>query len=138
MARSRIRAALLAGLAGALVGTTPAAAFDWNAVADERVPRIMTLDQDASERWTKLWIAVVDGQGYIRTGRSRWFRNIQRNPNVKLEIGGAVHPMRIEHVDDDALRRRVSGTMREKYGWQDVLIHPFGGPGANIMRLVPR
>ena len=78
------------------------------------------------------------GQGYIRTGNSRWFRNIERDPDVKLEIVGKLHPLRAEAVTDPDLRDRVIRTMREKYGWQDVLIHPFGSGDSNILRLAPR
>ena len=112
-------------------------AVDWTAVADQRVPVIVTRDSDGSERVTKLWLVVVDGQGLIRTSDSRWFRNIERDPNVILRIGGYAHPLRAELVTDESLEKRVNAAFREKYGWQDRLIHPFGEPDLNLMRLVP-
>ncbi len=110
----------------------------WAAVADERVPEIVTRDPDGSERTTKLWLVVHEGQGYIRTGNSRWFRNIEREPKVVLRVDGAGYRLQASRVVDDELRRRVNGAFREKYGWQDFLIHPRGAPGANILRLTPR
>jgi hypothetical protein len=110
----------------------------WTAVADERVPRIVTVDQDGSERVTKLWLVVLDDQGYIRTGDTRWFRNIQRDPDVTLEIAGVAHPFRAGLVLDDAVRRRVNRAFRDKYGFWDFVVHPRGAGDSHIMRLAPR
>jgi len=111
---------------------------DWGAVSDERVPVIVTEDPDGSERVTKLWLVVVDGQGLIRTGGTRWFRNIQRDPNMMLRIGGYAYPLRVELVADESLRERAHAAFREKYGWQDRLVHPFGKLDPNVMQLTPR
>lgn len=113
-------------------------ALDWTAVADQRVPVIATRDPDGSERVTKLWLVVVDGQGLIRTSNTRWFRNIERDPNVVLRVGGHSHPLRAELVADESLEESAHAAFREKYGWQDRLIHPFGEPDGHVMRLVPR
>ena len=56
------------------------------------MPTIVTHDEDGGERVTKLWLVVVDGEGVIRTDDSRWFRNIQRDPNVVFWVGGHAHP----------------------------------------------
>ena len=120
------------------VPPTADTALDWAAVAEEGVPTIITRDADGEERVTKLWLAVVDGQGLIRTDDSRWFRNIERDPNVVLRIGDYAHLLRAELVTDESLEKRANAAFRGKYGWQDWLIHPFGEPDANTMRLVPR
>jgi hypothetical protein len=112
--------------------------LDWQSVADEGVPEIVTRDADGAERVTKLWIAVVDGVGLIRTSDSRWFRNIERDPNVVLRIGGYAHPLRAEIVTDESFEKRANAAFREKYGWLDWLIHPIGEPDSNLMRLLPR
>ena len=121
-----------------LLLAAPAGALEWDRVADERVPVLVTLDEDGDERRTKLWLVVVDGEGYVRTNDSRWFRNIQRDPRVQLEIGGGVHRLRAVPVTEPILRGRIEGAMRHKYGWQDFLIHPFGTPDANMLHLQPR
>jgi hypothetical protein len=113
-------------------------AVDWTAVADEAIPEIVTQDADGEERVTKLWLVVLDGEGLIRTGDSRWYRNIERDPNVVFRVGGHAYPLRAEVVTDESLVERANTAFREKYGWQDWMIHPFGEPDTNLMRLVPR
>jgi hypothetical protein len=127
----------LAGCAGTVVEAT--GPIDWAAVADERVPEILTVDPDGDLRETKLWIAVLDGQGFIRTSNTRWFRNIERDPDVTLRIAGAAYSLRAEPVIDGPLRDRIHAAFREKYGFQDRLVGLGGNPAdANILRLVPR
>jgi hypothetical protein len=99
---------------------------------------IVTQDPDGSERVTKIWLVVVDGQGLIRTGNTRWFRNIQRDPNVVFRVGGYAYPLRADLVTDESLKDRAHAAFREKYGWQDWIIHPIGEPDPNVMRLSPR
>jgi hypothetical protein len=110
-------------------------ALDWQSVAEEGVPAIVTRDPDGGVRVTKLWLVVVDGEGLIRTGDTRWFQNIQRDPSVVFRIGGYAYRLRAELVSDESLEKRANAAFRQKYGWQDWLIHPFGEPDANLMRL---
>ena len=64
-----------------------AAELDWNSVADVEEVRVVTTNEDGTLRETKIWLAVLDGQGYIRTsGWSRWGKNVVRNPDVALRI----------------------------------------------------
>ena len=131
-------AVLLASSCATTVPPTAETALDWHSVADAGVPTIVTRDPDGGERVTKLWLVVVDGEGLIRTGDSRWFQDIERDPNVVFRIGGYAYPLRAERVDDPSLEKRANAAFREKYGFQDWLIHPFGEPDKNVMRLVPR
>jgi hypothetical protein len=137
----RLLIALAVFFALACAGVVPPVAdtaIDWTAVAEEQVPEIVTRDPDGGERVTKLWLVVLDGQGLIRTGDSRWFGDIQRDPDVVFRVGGYAYPLRAEPVTDESLIERADSAFREKYGFQDWLIHPFGQPGKNVMRLVPR
>lgn len=117
---------------------TAAAGPDWNSVAETETVTVVTTNEDESPRETTVWLAVVDGQGFIRTGRTRWGANAERDPNVTLRVAGAEHPLRVEFVADDALRERVTQALRAKYGWSDRLLSPFRGRRPKIMRLVPR
>ncbi len=125
----------------ACASTPPPAAvepIDWSAVADEGTPTIVTQDADGDQRETPIWVVVLENQGYIRTGSSRWFANVERDPDVVLQIGGRSLSLRAELLRDDALRETVNRAFREKYGFWDFMVHPRGAPGANIMRLVAR
>lgn len=128
-------------LAAACAKPAPPAAeapLDWAAVAGERVPRLVTRDPDGAERVTKIWLAILDGEGYIRTSSSRWFANIERDPDVVLRVGGRAHPLRVEHVNDPALEARVHQAFRAKYGLEDRLVYLVRGDAVNVMRLVER
>jgi hypothetical protein len=137
VAASLAAALVLGGCAGTIVEAT--APIDWAAVADEGVPEVVTVDPDGDLRETKLWIVVLDGQAFIRTGDTRWFRNIERDPDVTLRIAGVAYPLRAEPVIDGPLRDRIHAAFREKYGFQDRLVGLTANRAdANILRLVPR
>lgn len=109
MTSSRARVALFGcvALAAAWIAPAPARAIDWAVAGAERVVEIVTQDDDGSPRETKVWLVVVDGQGYIRTGGTRWWGNVERDPDVELRVAGAEHPLRAELVTDEALLQRV-------------------------------
>ena len=115
-----------------------AAAPDWNAAAGVQTVEIVTTNEDGTPRDTTIWLAVVDGQGYIRTGNTHWEGNIERNPDVVLRIEKAEYPLRAEFVQDAALRARIEQVFREKYGFSDAFIGVFRSGEPKIMRLAPR
>jgi hypothetical protein len=130
---------LLGALLGALAASAAsAAAPDWNAVANVDTVEIVTTDEDGSARETTIWLAVVDGQGYIRTSDTSWGGNLVRNPEMTLRVEESEYPLRVEFIEDDALRARVEQTFREKHGFSDSFIAFFRSERPKIMRLVPR
>ncbi len=141
MTRAPLAALALAALV-ACVTPPPAESpgpIDWEALAGERVPVIVTIDADGDLRETRLWLVVVDGGGFIRTGDTRWFRNLELDPEALLRIRDRAYRVRAEQVIDAALRGRVMHAFRDKYGWQDRLLGWFGSPSdANILRLGSR
>ena len=131
----------LLGAVACLLGAVAAGAaeLDWNSVADVGQVRVLTTNQDGTPRETTIWLAVVEGQGYIRTsGWTTWGDNVERNPDIALRIGDTEHPLRASFVEDEALRARVVAAFREKYGWIDGLLNVFRGSKPRIMRLDPR
>jgi hypothetical protein len=134
----RVRSAATLALALAFTAAAPAqASTDWQAVAAVDTIEVITRDADGSERVTTIWLVVVDGQPYIRTGSSSWFENVERDPNVALRIEGQDHPVRAELVpESDPTWERAQQAFRDKYGWSDRLLLP--GMGTNILRAVPR
>jgi hypothetical protein len=131
---------LLSALCAWLLATAPAtaAAPDWNAVAGENTVEVVTKNEDGSMRETTVWLAVVDGQGYLRTGNTRWAANIERDPDVTLRIGTSEYPLRVEFVEDEALRERIQQSFHEKYGFTDSLASLFHMGHPKLMHLVPR
>jgi hypothetical protein len=125
-----------AALPSALPGA--ARAQDWSALAEVDVPELVTRDEDGAERVTKLWLVVVDGQGFVRTGETRWAKNIERSADVELRVLEEAYPLRAVAVSDVPLRERVNAAYRAKYGWLDRMVHPFGARDAKIFRLEPR
>ena len=111
---------------------------NWDMLADLDTVQVVTADADGEARVTTIWLAIVDEQGYIRTGDSRWFANLKRDPALKLRAGGAEYALKSEFVDEAALNTRIDAAFRTKYGFSDRLVSFFRGAGANRIRLVPR
>ncbi len=129
---------LAASADGHASGTPASGTPDWEALADVEEIEVITEDEDGEARETTIWLAVVDGQGFIRTGGSSWGKNVQRNPDVVLRIEGTEYPLRAEFIEDEGLRERVTDTFRAKYGWSDVLISPIRGSDPSIMHMLAR
>jgi len=119
-------------------GAASASAFDPSAHVDEPVIEIVTTDEDGSLRTTKVWVVVVDADAYVRTGNTRWGRNVERDPRIRILTAAGDHDLRVEPVTDEATRQRVTTAFRAKYGWQDRLLSPFRGSNPTILRLVER
>jgi hypothetical protein len=128
------------GLTALLAAGPPAAAraMDWARHAEVDTVTVVTTTEDGEPRETTVWLAVVDGQGFLRTGGTRWGGDVERDPQIVLEIGEERLPLRVEFVEDDALREKVTATFRDKYGWTDAAIGLFRGSRPKIMRLHPR
>ena len=97
--------------------------------------QVLTTNEDGSQRDTKVWLVVADGQGYIRTGNTRWGGNVVRDPDVTLRIEGSDHALRVEFVEDEDQRdheqlEHAPGCgqgdqpqARDQERWQQVLGH---------------
>lgn len=133
---SRAGVALLA----ALLSAAPlwASELDWTAWSDVEQVEVVTRDEDGDLRETTVWIVVVEGRPYIRTGGTRWGGNVERDPNLLLRIEGREIPVRVDFVRDEALRERIGAVFREKYGTFDAFMSLFRGSDPRIMHLTPR
>jgi hypothetical protein len=132
-ARFAALAALLLAPFGALAQSP-----DWEALADVGTLQVITHDEDGAPRETKIWLAVVDGQGFIRTGDTAWGDDVERDPNVVLRIEDVEYPLLAEFIEAEGLRERVETAFREKYGWSDAMIGLFRGGNPRIMHMIPR
>jgi hypothetical protein len=126
-------------LAGALAIFAMTAAAgeppDWNAVADLDTVSVATTNPDGTLRYTTVWLVVVDGRGYIRTGDTTWGANVVRDPNVTLVIGDREYALRVDFVEAEDERARVTAAFNAKYGWTDTVVGWFRGARPKIMRL---
>jgi hypothetical protein len=113
-------------------------AIEWDRYFEEGTVEVITTNEDGSARETKVWLAVVDGQGYIRTGKTGWGGNVERNPEVTLRIGETELPLRVEFVTDQSERDAVKAAFRAKHGFADWILDPIRGKNPKIMRLIPR
>lgn len=145
MTRSGIlRAAPIWGLLVCMLLVTLAASAEevvgsgLQAAADAGQVEVLTRNQDASIKETTIWIVLVGGEAFIRTGSTRWYGNIERDPNLVLRVDGNELPLRAELVTDEPLLERVHAAFREKYGFTDRMIGWFRFGDSHIMRLVPR
>jgi len=110
-------------------GVARAETVDWNAAHQHDVIEILTTDPDGAARETKVWVAALDGRGYVRTNESRWFQNLEREPNAAIRFGDTEYPVRAEVVRDAALRARVDAVFAEKYPISMWVAGLFGRSG---------
>ncbi len=80
---------------------------------------MVTHDADGDERVTRIWIVVHDGLGAIRTGESRWAKNILRGSAVAIRAGGFDSVVSATEIEDLAIRRSIDTEFANKYGWQE-------------------
>ena len=138
MTRSNLIAACLSLGLFAAAAAASEADTDWNRFTQIGVVEVLSTNDDDSTRTTKVWLAVVDGRGYIRTGNTGWGKNVVRDPNIVLRVGQEELPLRVHFVEDEGLRERVVQAFREKYGFEDKLISVVRGRNPKIMRLHSR
>jgi hypothetical protein len=129
---------VLASLALLHEGPAAHAATDWQRFADEQTVTAVTRDEDGSVRETTVWLLVLDGDAFLRTGGTRWGGNVERDPEIDVRVAGEEVPVRVELIEDPELRQRVIDGFREKYGFSDRLVALFRGSTPLIMRLAPR
>ena len=132
-------AALWVAIPLALSAAARAAEPDWEKLKDVGRIEVVTHDEDGDTRETTIWFAVLDGQGFIRTGGSTWGQNIRRSPkDVVLRIEGVEYPLQAEFIESDSLRERVVAAFRAKYGWFDGAAQFMRGERPNIMHMISR
>jgi hypothetical protein len=99
--------------------TATSASANWTQYKDVQTVTVVTKQPDGSPRETTVWLVVVDGVGYLRTGSTRWGQDLERDPDATLEIEGGSLPVKVSFIEDEPLRQKVSAAFREKYGFTD-------------------
>jgi hypothetical protein len=107
----------------------------WSPFAEADVVRIVTQDEDGTERDTPVWFVVVDGGGFVRTNASRWLANIRRGSGVALRLDESERAVTSEEVSDAAVTGAVEEAFKEKYGWFQRLMSAFRMREPTVLRL---
>ncbi len=107
----------LAGVPGSVAaGDDPS---DLQGAAERWSVHIVTRDPDGEDRVTRIWLAALDGVGVIRTGDSRWWRNLEKDRSCRIRVSGTDTPVRVEFVAEREEKARIDEVFLEKYGWQE-------------------
>ena len=119
------------------VALRTADAAEWKpaAWADTGTIELRTVGAEEGEHWFPVWVAVIDGQVYVRLG-SRAATRIEKNqtaPYVGVRVGGEQFD-RIKAIPAPEYRERVAQAMAAKY-WSDLVVHLL--PHPLTLRLVP-
>jgi hypothetical protein len=108
---------------------------------DTETIQVVTKDELGAPRETTVWLAVYEGHGYIRTGGTRWGKDVRRDPDVLVRIAGDEYSLRaVPLTAGDATYTAVTDVFRQKYGFSDAALSIVRGIGGapRIMRLDPR
>jgi hypothetical protein len=113
--------------------------IDWHAADDRWSLHIVTLDPDGDERVTRIWLALVDAEGTLRTGDSRWWENLKRDPTARIRLLEIDYPVQVEFVTEHEQKARIDDAFAEKYGWLERMMFPQdrGETHDNYARLHP-
>jgi hypothetical protein len=117
---SLIRGVVLA-FALAVASSTESATPDWSKWADLQTVQVISTDEGGRARTTTVWIVVVDGQAYLRTGRTIWGGNVEREGKLKLKGEPGEYQFRAERITDLLLQEHVMAAFGAKYGFRDVI-----------------
>lgn len=87
---------------GKLAGESAPAPADWSIAGDFGTAQIETRPEAPYS--VNLVYTVVDGRIYVNAGdtETRWVKNIEANPAVRLRIDGKLYELRAERVTDRA------------------------------------
>jgi hypothetical protein len=133
-----VAALVCGGAVFAAASMEPVPPVDWSQYTDTETLGVVTADEDGEARETTIWIAVVDGNAFIRTGGTKWGDNVERDPAIALRIDGTDIPVVVTFIEDEDLRESVVATFREKYGFMDGVIGIIRGSHPRIMQVERR
>lgn len=115
---------------------------DVRAIEDESTVDLVTIGRKSGlERRATIWF-VTDGERiYVQSGKdggTDWYRNLARNPDVKLEFPGRILAGRARTVEDAEESRRVHELFRKKYWIARLAGWVGGGFGrGRVVRIEP-
>ena len=111
---------------------------DWNALTTVEEIEILSENTDGTREETTVWLVVLDNEGYIRTGDTSWYPNLERKPEIAVRIAGKEYAVTAQLMTDQALIDRVVAEFNHKYGWPDTIRGWIIRSPPHIVKLVPR
>ena len=82
----------------------------------------------------------ADGESFYVAARNptgkRWVENVERDPNVRIEIAGTLYERKLEAIDDEEGIRAAYRAYAAKYGWPAS--PPPDAPETRYFRVVAR
>ena len=101
-------------------------------VANESTLEITTIGRKSGQpRTTPIWFVYDQGTVYIQSGKdgkTHWYRNLQKNPQMQLKIGQLTLTGEAQFVTDTAEIEKVHDLFRSKY----ALARAAGFVGSSI------
>ena len=101
-------------------------------VANESTLEITTIGRKSGKpRTTPIWFVYDQGALYIQSGKdgkTHWYRNLQKNPQMQLKIGQLTLTGKAQFVTDTAESEKVHDLFRSKY----ALARAAGFVGSSI------
>jgi hypothetical protein len=111
---------------------------DWNQLAGVEEIQVLSENADGTRQETTVWLVVLDGEGYIRTGNTSWYPNLERKPEIAVRILDKEYAVTAQLVSEQALIDRVVAVFASKYGWSDTIRGWVIRSAPHIVKLVPR
>jgi hypothetical protein len=104
-------------------------AQDWEAFTDESTREVQTVDQNAQEHWSELWLVVMNGQLYLRLGTRAAARVEGNTKKPFVSIKSAEHHFdNVRVIPEPEMVEQVAAAIAKKYP-SDLIIrwipHPL-------------
>lgn len=96
---------------------------DWRFTDDIQEIAIETQTWYLLAHSTTIWCVEYEGNLYVGSygiEKKFWEKNIERNPQAKINIDGEIYKATMSLLDDEALSREVNVAYSRKYDMQEV------------------
>lgn len=100
---------------GALTGEVADPPVDWTELNSEEIVQLETQPEDPYS--VNIWMIGKGPDLYVATGDdpTRWSRNIDENPDVRVRVRGMVYLLEAQRVEDRAEKEAIGAEYVTKY-----------------------
>ncbi len=104
---------------GQLTGEVTEPPADWTELNHVEIVQIETRPRDPYS--VNVWMIGKGPHVYVATGEddTRWTRNIDADPAVRLRVEGKIYPLTAHRVEDKREKRAIGLEYAKKYGVDD-------------------